>query len=69
MRCANCGKEFRPYERRTWAVLPGGEILVPVCREDRSCQRRRWSHSGGQTSNRMQKVREIARRYVLKGVS
>ncbi len=69
MYCANCGKEFKPYERRTWTVLPGTTEQAACCFDDRSCMRRKWQRKDGQApSAKMRRVREIACRYVMKGV-
>lgn len=67
MFCARCQRVFSSTDRWTWAILPGGTQPVPTCWDDRVCERivRRISR---QASSRMQRVRQIASRYIRKGV-
>ena len=66
MYCARCGRVFKDGEPFAWSVLPGGTKLVSVCYDDRLCRRPIMGHA---LTPRMQRVREIAQRYVMKGVS
>lgn len=65
MTCVRCGKELC-HDTCTWTVLDGGNMLVPACRDDRSCVE--LIPRGAQRVRRdkvVPKVRELAGRFAV----
>lgn len=61
MFCARCKRIFSAKEKFTWAVLPGANMALPTCPDDRLCTPPKKKLP--LVTKRMQRVRAIANRY------
>jgi hypothetical protein len=68
MRCARCEQVFPVGAKSALVILPGSATLVRVCEDDRLCETPKRPKPGHVFTAKMQRVREIARRYVTKEV-